>query len=130
MSSNTSIYANGSRGAVVRAAFLPYYPFCWIAFLEDFLDREGDGLDWLREEAEGVSAEDVISSSFVFSDTGHCDLWVSIAFENGLESQESMLRFENTLRAGISFGAINPPPSEKKSTPLGLVSRKIHLPRK
>lgn len=124
-----SIYANGSRGAVVRAALLPHYPFCWIVFLEDFM-AHGKDTDYLHKSAGGESVEGVIGGAFLFSDTEHCYLWKDIVFEKALASREIMLRLEHNLREEMSVGAINPPLSKKEVTPLGLVSRKIYLPKK
>ena len=125
-----SIYANGSRGAVLRAAFLPYYPFCWIAFLEDFMVHGGCGDEYLHKEATGESVEDILSSAFVFSETEHCELWTAVGFGRMLESREDMLQFENMLRAEMSPGATDPPSDTREVVPLGLSSRKIHLPKK
>lgn len=92
--------------------------------------QENKYVEWLHRSGDGESAEGVIGGAFIFSDTEHCALWVAISFENGLASRETMIQFENNLREEMSVGAINPPPSKKEVTPLGLVSRKIYLPKK
>lgn len=90
----------------------------------------GCGDEYLHKEATGESVEDILSSAFAFSETEHCDLWAAVGFGRMLESREDMLQFENMLRAEMSPGATDPSSDTREVVPLGLSSRKIHLPKK
>lgn len=127
-------YPDGTKGALLRAAFLPEFPFLWIMFLEDLSRHGEDGMRYLDKKAyENESPGACLQGAFYFRRSSRENMWCEIAFENTWSSDPFFAVFEKEIRDEFLAGRKKEEeePSVKNGVHrTGLVSRKIHLPKK
>lgn len=124
-------YPDGTNGAVLRAAFLPDYPFLWIMFLEDLSRHGEDGMRYLDKKAyENESPGACLQGAFYFRRSSRENMWRGIAF-SPVWPDTLLAEFEREVRDEFLAGRKKEEPIiENEVQRTGLVSRKIHLPKK
>lgn len=124
-------YPYGTKGALLRAAFLPDYPFLWIMFLEDLSRHGNNDMGYLDRKAyENEEPGACIQEAFYFRRSNREDMWRDIAF-SPVWPDTLLAEFEREVRDEFLAGRKKEEPIiENEVQRTGLVSRKIHLPKK
>jgi len=125
-------YLDGTKGALLRAAFLPDYPFLWIVFLEDLSRHGEDGMRYLDKKAyENEAPGACLQGAFYFRRSSRENIWREIAFEGAWPSA-TLAVFEKEIRDEFLVGRKKEeePSVRNEVRRTGLVLRKIHLPKK
>lgn len=123
-------YPDGTNGAVLRAAFLPDYPFLWIMFLEDLSRHGDDGMLFLDKDSYEEAPGACLLKAFYFRRSNREDMWRGIAF-SPVWPDTLLAEFEREVRDEFLAGRKKEEPIiENEVQRTGLVSRKIHLPKK